>query len=117
MQRIMYLICGTLLIFYEIFEVRERYDFSCSRTISELTKQIRMGWMGGTWEDEDLGTRTHKPVDAALCKKFFDHASGELDKWIKNSGPPGSAYHPVGYSGLRSNLFVNISIKEILLYL
>ena len=27
------------------------------------------------WDnDEDLGARTHKPVDVTLCKKFFDHA-------------------------------------------
>ena len=33
-----------------------------------------MGWAGGSWSDEDLGERTHKPVDAVLCKKFFAHA-------------------------------------------
>ena len=61
-------------IHLRFFEVRERYDFTCTRTITQLTKQIRMGWSGGTWNDEDLGARTHKPVDATLCKKFFDHA-------------------------------------------
>ena len=82
------------------------YDFTCTRTISELTKQIRMGWTGGSWEDEDLGTRTHKPVDSVLCKKFFDHASRELDKWITSSGPPGSSYHPKGYCGIRSKIML-----------
>ena len=76
-----------------------------------------MGWMGGSWEDEDLGTRTHKSVDASLCKKFFDHAAAELDKWIRNSGPPGSAYHPVGYSGVRSNSsYEFLKIKHTFLF-
>ena len=59
---------------FNIIEVRERYDFSCTMGTEELTKQIRMGWTGGSWIDEDLGMRTHKPVDAPLCKRFFDHA-------------------------------------------
>ena len=92
------------------YEVRERYDFECSRTPSPLTEQIRMGWSGGTWEDDDLGTRTHKPVDAVLCKKFFRHAMKMLHRWILASGPPGSAYYPVGYTGIQSN-FQNVPVK------
>lgn len=55
--------------FHKIFEVWERYDFECSRTPSQLTEQIRMGWSGGTWEDEDLGSRKHKPVMLNYAKK------------------------------------------------
>ena len=87
-----------------IYEVRECYDFTCTRSMSQLIQQIRRGWTGGSWEDEDLGTRTVRPVDADLCKKYFNHAMDELNKWVLKSGPVGSKYHPQGYSGIRSKL-------------
>ena len=86
-----------------IYEVRECYDFTCTRNMSQLIKQIRRGWTGGTWQDEALGTRTVRPVDAVLCKKYLDHAMEELNKWVLKSGPEGSKYRPRGYSGIRSN--------------
>ena len=41
--------------------------------MEDLTQQIKMGWAGGEWEDEDLRTRYQKPIDGVLCKKYFDH--------------------------------------------
>ena len=38
-------------------------------------------WSGGSWKDEDLGMRGHKPVDGPLCKRFFDHAISRLSSY------------------------------------
>ena len=54
-------------------EVKNRYDFTKKRNMKTLIQQVKQGWNGHTWNDEDIGVRVHKPVTGEMCSKFFDH--------------------------------------------
>ena len=84
-------------------EVKDRYDFTETRTISTLIQQIKDGWNGCTWTDADIKECVHKPVDAEMCKRFIRHSVSELETWIK-SHPQGSKYHPQNFTTLSSKI-------------
>ena len=65
-------------------------------------EQIREGWNGGTWEDEDLGTMVHKPVTPEMSCKFIQHSIKELESWIIHCGEVGTEFHPEGFTSLKS---------------
>ena len=75
-------------------------------------QQIRQGWNGHEWEDEEIGHQEHAAVDAELCKKWIEHSVKELENWILRSGTKGSEYHPQsfpetsGTGGLRGTCMV-----------
>merc|ERR1711951_97230 len=95
------------------YEVKNRYDFTKKRNVKTLIQQVKEGWDGHTWYDNDLGNRVHKPVTADLCKKFINHCIKELENWIKNSGEQGSKYHPSNFTELKSiNITLHCAFKE-----
>ena len=49
-------------------KVAKMYDFSAGRSISKLIQQIKQGWKGHVWEDDDTGEQEHKAVTADLCQ-------------------------------------------------
>ena len=106
------------LKFSECFgEVKNMYDFSQTRSIAMLITQIKQGWNGHSWTDEDTGPCEHKPVDAELCQKYINHCIHELETWIRNSGPAGSPYHPQSFTDLRSTFFflknMNVTLSSM----
>ena len=87
-------------------EVKDRYDFTVTRSIRTLIEQIKVGWNGGTWVDADIEHCEHKPGDATMCKKFIRHSISELESWIKRQ-PAGSDYNPTDFSTLKCKRFYN----------
>ena len=70
-----------------------------------LIQQVKEGWNGHTWNDEDIGVRVHNPVTGEMCSKFFDHCIKELESWIKltiESGTFDETYHPGRFTSLKS---------------
>ena len=89
--------------FYD--EVKNRYDFTNKRSMKTLIQQVKEGWNGHTWNDEDIGVRVHKPVTGEMCSKFFDHCIKELESWIKStieSGTFDETYQPDHFTSLKS---------------
>ena len=92
--------------FSECFgKVKNMYDFTQTRSIPTLIAQIKQGWNGHSWTDEDTGPCEHKAVNAELCQKYINHCIHQLETWIRNSGPEGSPYHPQSFTDLRSTFF------------
>ena len=82
-------------------------------------QQIRQGWNGHEWEDEEIGHQEHTAVDAGLCKKWIEHSIKELENWVLRSGTKGSEYHPQsfpetsGAGGLRGK-YMTLFLKLVM---
>ncbi len=85
-------------------EVKNMYDFGKKRTVKTLIKQVKQGWDGHVWTDEDIGDREHKPVTAQMCKSYIDHCVKELEVWLRaNVGKLNAEFQPNRFENLKSN--------------
>ena len=74
------------------------------RTVKTLIKQVKQGWDGHVWTDENIGDREHKPVTAQMCNSYIDHCVKELEVWLKaNVGKLNAEFQPGRFKNLKSN--------------
>ena len=67
-------------------------------------EQVKQGWDGHVWTDEDIGDRQHKPVTAQMCNSYIDHCVKELEAWLKaNVGKLNAEFQPGRLKNLKSN--------------
>ena len=95
---------GVKVSFVFFTEVKDNYNFGVKRNIPTLIEQIKQGWNGHQWGDEDIGQCEHRAVDSEMCQNFIRHSISELEKWIKKSGQEGSEFHPSGFSSLKGKI-------------
>ena len=78
--------------------------FTCTRSISTFITQIKQGWNGHQWHDEEMGHQVHNGVTGETCQKYISHCMKELEAWIHRSGDPGSEYHPEDFIDIYRNI-------------